>query len=188
MERSSNGRSEICKEYIKDIQYWSTDLSIDSFNYLFIHILSQATLSPTEFPHSISMTSPVMKWFLPVLGWNGRTPAQTLSLYHFLHTLWWKQLMLKTGNYFLYLHWSCLQSPFCILQLVQTDFTLSFLRVVPSSQGFYSWGLGINTGSLGNLRFWDWDAIGKKQYSVVIFCWRKFGFPEGTNLFLHCSH
>lgn len=47
------------------------------------------------------------------------------------------------------------------------------------SQEFYSWGLGINTGSLGNLRFWDWDAIGKNQYSVVIFCWRKVWISRG---------
>lgn len=74
------------------------DQCIDSSNYLFIYELSQATLSATDFPHSISTTSPVMMGFLLALGQNMMNFDSDHSTCHSLHAVQWDVALSATGG------------------------------------------------------------------------------------------
>lgn len=112
----------------------------------------------------------VWKWFLLPGSGAGGTVVLSLSLCHFLDTQQWHMADV-------YLHGSCVQILF--LQQVEADcsprLSVWFLPVRESIAG----ARGISTGYLGNLRFWAWDGIGKKQHSVVIFCWRRVQISRG---------
>ena len=144
------------------------DWSMNSFNYLSMHVFSLHTHSPTEFPHSTSITSPLMNGFLPVLGQRA-AEFQPFQLPLPVHTAGTHGWCWKTGFTLFYLHQCCLQILF--LQQVEADcspgLSVWFLPVRESVAG--AWG--ISNGSLEKLGsqglWWNWKNITLISYSLL---------------------
>lgn len=124
-----------------------------------------------EFPQPISITSPLMVWFLLVLGGNMvKLGSDPFALPLAVHAAVIRQLMLERGATLLYLCWSCLQILFLRLHLVWADCPSSLCA---SLQPGILW-LGLQ-GSV--LAPWDLRLQGRGQWENTMitgyFLWKK---------------
>lgn len=114
------------------------DQWIKSSNYLFIYVPSQATLSPADFPHSISITSPVMMGFLLPLGQNMMNFDSDHATCHSLHAMQWDMADVEKWKLFCFTYTNAApRFSFCNWWRL----TAKALRGVPSWLGVSSWGL-----------------------------------------------